>query len=159
MPAKAASTHYTPHDVFNATSVSVAKLNQWIDRGTVILSRRDKKPSGSGDWRLISLETVHQVAITALGVRFGVPAKLAAEGARLLAVAQPGRQANAIFEHGRTLILFQPSGTRIVNSQYEESLADILGRLFSAATLVDVGQIIKATDEKLISIKRKGITK
>ena len=153
MPAKADKTHFTPAEVFNATGVSAAKLNQWIDRGTVIPSRRDRKPNGSGDWRRMSLETVHQIAVAAAGVRFRIPARLAAEGARLLAIAQPGRAAGELFEFGITAMVHTEDGIAIRNLDSDASLSEVFGRPFQNATIIDVGPIIKAVDEAIISKK------
>jgi hypothetical protein len=152
---KADSNHFTPSELLHITGISVAKQNAWYDRRIIIPSRLDTKPNGSGVYRMVVAATVYQFAITATGIKFGVPTKLAAAGSRLYAVAQPGRPANTLYENGRTLILFQPSGTRIVNSKYEDTLIDIFGRPFEAGTAIDIGQIIKATDEAIISTKGK----
>jgi hypothetical protein len=151
---KAGSKHYTPADVFYVTGVPVAKQNQWYDRGTIIPARLDTKPNGSGIYRMVCAATVLQFATTTECVRTGLPAKLAAEGARLIAVAQPGRQANDLFECGHTLLLFQKNGSRIVSVQYDESLTDFCGREFDTATIVNIAKIKRAVDEKLISIKK-----
>jgi hypothetical protein len=153
MPAKADKAYFTPADVFNVTGVSAAKLNQWIDRGTVIPSRLDKKPNGSGDWRRISLETVHQIAIAEAGVRFRIPARLAAEGARLLAVGQPGRAANELFEFGLTAMVHTEDGIAIRNLDSDASLSEVFGRPFQNATIIDIGPIIKAVDESISKLK------
>lgn len=50
---KAATTHYTPADVFHATGITVPKQNQWYDRLTIVPSRLDTKPNGSGVYRMV----------------------------------------------------------------------------------------------------------
>jgi hypothetical protein len=152
---KAASTHYTPADVFHVTGVSVAKQNQWLDRRVIVPSRLDTRPNGSGVYRMVCAATVYQFAITAVCVPFGIPAKLAAEGARLLAVSQPGRQANELWEFGKTVLILTEAGASIRNLDSDASLNDIFGRPFAvAATIIDVGQIVKEVHEKLISAKK-----
>jgi hypothetical protein len=147
--------HFTPSELLHITGVSVAKQNAWYDRRIIIPSKLDTEPNGSGVYRMVVAATVYQFAITATGIKFGVPTKLAAAGARLYSVAQHGRPANTLFENGRTLVLFQPSGTRIVNSKHEDTLTDIFGRPFEAGTALDIGQIIKGTDEAIASTKGK----
>src|SRR5260370_30044640 len=147
MTAKA-DQYFSPGDILYATGVSVPKQNQWIGWGTIIPARTDRKPTGSGVYRMVCAATVLQFAITTECVRTGLPARLAAEGARLFAVAQPNRAANELYETGHTLLLFQKNGSRIVNSQYDESLTDICGREFDTATIVNIGRIKRAIDEK-----------
>jgi hypothetical protein len=149
MTAEAATTHYTPADVFRATGISVPKQNQWYDRGTIKPSRLDKKPTGSGSYRLVCAATVYRIAITATCANIGMPATQAADAARLFADEQPGRQANKPYEFGRTLLVTNGSGSRIVNAGYNDSLIEICGRDFEAAVIVDVGQIIRDIDAAL----------
>jgi hypothetical protein len=155
MTAKAASTNYSPADVFHVTGVSVAKQNQWLDRRVIVPSRLDTKPNGSGVYRMVCAATVYQFGITAVCVRFRVPAKLAAEGARLLAVSQPGREANEPWEFGKTVLILTEAGTSIRNLDSDAPLNYIFGGPFVvAATIIDVGQVIKELNEKLISTKK-----
>jgi hypothetical protein len=67
------------------------------------------------------------------------------------------REANTLYEHGRTLLVVKSDGAEILNASFEASLTDICGRPFQAATIIDIGQIIKAVDENLISLKGKTI--
>jgi hypothetical protein len=147
------SIHCTPAAVAVMTGVSVPKQNQWSERGTIRPSRRDKKPTGSGDYRMMSVETVYQFAITSACAKLGMPARLAAEGARHFCVAQPGRPANEPYPFGRTLLLITPTGEKIVNADFNATLTDICGRPFQSAIVVDVGQIIAAVDNALTSTK------
>jgi hypothetical protein len=159
MTAKAATTHYTAAEVSNATWVSVPKQNQWGDRRITIPARTDKRPTGHGSYRLVCAATVYNIAIIEAGTRQGLPARRAADAARLFAVQQPGRNANALYEHGLTLLIVKAGDAEIVNAPFESSLTDICGRPFESATILNLSQIIKAVDEKLYSIKNKGITK
>jgi hypothetical protein len=152
MTANAATTHYTPADVFRATGISVPRQNQWYDRGTIKPSRLDKRPAGSGCHRMVCPATVYQIAITAKATQLRLPARQAAEAARLFADEQPGRSANTLFEFGRTLLITDVSGSRIVNSQFDDALIDICGRPFASALIVDIGQIVLAVDTALKTI-------
>jgi hypothetical protein len=154
MTAQAATKHYTPAEVFNATGISVAKQNQWYDRRTIKPSRPDKQPAGSGSDRLVCAATVYQIAITATCVNLGISARQAAEAARSLADEQPGRAANQLYEFGRTLLVIKSTGTQIVNADFSASLTDICERPFAGALIIDVGPIVRAVDEALISLKK-----
>ena len=157
MTAKAATTHYTAADVFNATGISVQQQNQWYDRRVVIPSRLDKRPTGTGSYRLVCAATVYQLAITTTCTKLGISARKAADVTRLFAGEQPGRMANETYPFNRTLLVVKEGGAEILNAPFEASLTDICGRPFQAATIIDIGQIIRAIDEKLTSIKGKTI--
>jgi hypothetical protein len=116
---------------------------------TIKLARQDKKPNGSGSYRLVCAGTVYRFAITAACVNIGLSAKQSADAASLLAEEQPGRAANQLFEFGRTLLITSASSTRIVNSQFEDSLTDLCGRPFEDSVIIDVGQIVAAVDSAL----------
>jgi hypothetical protein len=51
MTAQAAPKHFTAAEVESATGTPVPRQNQLIERGTIIPSRHDKRPNGSGDCR------------------------------------------------------------------------------------------------------------
>jgi hypothetical protein len=154
MTARAAPTHYSPADVFCATGISVPKQNQWYDRRTIQPSRSDKQPTGSGSYRLVCPATVYQIAITAKCVDVGIPARKAAEAARLFAISNPDRGANALYEFGRTLLIYKATGAQILNADFNASLTDICGRPFETAIIVDIGQTIRAVDEALAKLKK-----
>jgi hypothetical protein len=145
---------YTPADVFRATGISVPKQNQWYDRRTIKPSRIDKKPSGSGSYRLVCAGTVHRFGITAACVNVGMSAKHSADAASLLADEQTGRPAGKLFEYGRTLLITNACGSRIVNCGFNDALFDICGRPFQAAVVVDVGQIVAAVDSILMKVPK-----
>jgi hypothetical protein len=149
MPAQAATTHYTPAEVFIVTGISVPKQNQWYDRQTIKPARPDKLPSGSGSYRLVCAATVYQIAITATCVNLGIPARQAAEAARLFALDQPDRPANTLYALDRTLLVVKANGTQLIRSDFNASLTDICGRPFEAAIIVDIGQIIRQVDQDL----------
>jgi hypothetical protein len=147
--AHADATLYTPADVFRATGISVPKQNQWYDRRTIKPSRIDKKPSGSGSYRLVCAGTVYRFAITAACANMGMSAKQSADAASLLADEQTNRPAGKPFQYGRTLLIVNACGSRIVNCGFNDALFDICGRPFQAAVIVDVGQIIATVDSIL----------
>ena len=154
MTARAASILYTPADVSNTTGLSVQKLNQWDDRRITRPLRQDKRPAGSGTCRLVCAATVHQIAITIAGIKLGITARRAADAAWLFTSDQPGRTANTLYPAGRTLLLVKSSGAEILNAPFKSTLTDICGRPFEAAIILDIGQIIKTVDDKLISTKK-----
>jgi hypothetical protein len=149
MTAHAATTHYTPAEVFSVTGISVPKQNQWYERRTIKPSRLDKQPAGSGSYRMVCAATVHQIAITATCVNLGMPARQAAEAARLFAVDQPDRPANTLYPFDRTLLVVKATGTQIIKADFNASLTDICGRPFEAAIIIDIGQIVRAVDQEL----------
>jgi hypothetical protein len=64
------------------------------------------------------------------------------------------RAANKLFEFGRTLLVVKANGAKIVNVPFEASLTDICGRPFEAVIILDIGHIIKTTDQAIISTKK-----
>jgi hypothetical protein len=67
---------------------------------------------------------------------------------------QPGRAPNKIFEFGLTVMIHTEGKTSIVNLDPESTLADILGRPFQSSIIIDIGQILKAVDEAIISNRK-----
>jgi hypothetical protein len=155
MTASAAAKRYTPADICRATGFTVPQQNQHIARHTIIPSCYDSKPTGTGDVRLTSSETAYQFAIFGKCTELGIQARRAAEAARLFAVEQPGRQASAVFEFGRTLLVVKTTGPQIVNVDYDASLSDIFGRPMPATIIIDIGQVIDEVNVKLSSLKGK----
>jgi len=135
---------YKTGAVSAATGVPAAKLGRWQDRRTLKPSRQDKPSTGSGDHRLFSRATVNRIAITKCLTDLGIAASPANQAAALL---------ETVYEFGRTLLVFKPTGWQIVNAEFNAPLTDICGRPFEAAVIVDVGQIIKAIDETLTNKK------
>ena len=153
MPAKAAL--HTPAQIHEATGFTVPQQNQLYARHTVLLSSADKKPTGSGTRRLIGSETTYRLAILAKGIKTGVQARHAANASKLYAVGQKGRPPNTLYPVGRTLLILKEGSAEIVNAPFEATLTTICGRPFEAAIILDIGQIIKAVDDKLISTEKK----
>ena len=133
---------YRTGAVCAATGVSAAKLGRWQDRKTLKPSRQDKASSGSGDHRLFSRATVNKIAIAKKLVDLGIGATPANNAASLF---------NSLFAFGRTLLVFKPTGAQIANAGFNDSLTDICGRPFESAIIVDIGHIIMAVDQALIS--------
>jgi hypothetical protein len=135
---------FTTSTVCKATGVSVAKLGRWQDRKTLKPTRQDKASSGTGDRRLFSRATVNRIAIANQLIKLGI-------------AASPANQAASLFHEpypfGRTLLVITPTGAKIVNAEFSATLTDICGRPFGSAAIVDIGQIILAVDQALISTK------
>src|SRR5258706_8500987 len=103
--AQAASTRYTAAEVADATGIPPEKQLQWIDRHTIIPSRLDKTPSGTGDPRLMAIPTVYQFAIIAALLPLGVAPKHAASAARKFTdEPSPGRAAGRLYQQDQTLL-------------------------------------------------------
>jgi hypothetical protein len=65
------------------------------------------------------------------------------------------RQANTLYEFGRTLLVVKSTGAQVINADFNASLPDICGRPVEAAVIIDVGQIIKEVDEALNNEKKR----
>jgi hypothetical protein len=78
MTASADQTHYTTPDLVAISGINAARLNQLFGTGVIVPSRADKRPSASGDLRLNSLATVHQVVIMAEFEKLNVPPRMGA---------------------------------------------------------------------------------
>jgi len=114
-------------------------------------------PPGSGDFRTFSRATINTIAIARQFIKLGmISAAPAIAMARLFTEqGQPGRPANEIFEFGLTVLIHTASGTTIKNVDSESSLADVFGRNFEPAIILNVAPLIKGVDEAIIS-NRKG---
>jgi hypothetical protein len=64
------------------------------------------------------------------------------------------RLPNTLYEFDRTLLVVKTTRAEIINAPFESPLTDICGRPFEAAIILDIGQIIKATDEAIISNRK-----
>jgi hypothetical protein len=158
MPAYADSKqHYTPAEVAAVTGAPVETQNQRHARRVYQSSRRDSIPTGSGDTRLMAVETVYHIGITETCAKLNLPARHGAKAAHLFSKEQPGRAANTPFEFGATLLVMKSTGAEIVNAPFNSSLTEICGRQFEAAVIVDVGQIVRAVNKELKELisKRK----
>ena len=141
--------------VSRVTGVREVTLIRWFDRMTI--KPCDAATTGSGDHRRFSRATINQIAIAKKQIDLGVPPGPANAAAALFTEhGQPGRPANTLFEFGRTLLMTDASGSRIVNSQFDDALIDVCGRPFASALIVDIGQIIHTVDSALSSISKKG---
>jgi hypothetical protein len=64
------------------------------------------------------------------------------------------RAANTLYEFGRTVLIHTEEGTTIKNLDADESISDVLGRPFQSSIIIDIGQILKAVDDAIISTKK-----
>lgn len=158
MTARAA-THYTAADIFEATGVPPEKQCQDIERGVIVASRNDRRPNGSGDKRLSSIETVYQFGITAALSKLYVSGRQAAYAARKFTDnSNPGRPAGRLFPEARTLLCIRPMGPIVVNAPYDADFSDLSdhGTVFVA---LDIGKVCGAIDTALEQINlKKGTT-
>jgi hypothetical protein len=148
MNSHAAATHYTAAEVAIATGIPPEKQLQWHDRPIIIPSRNDVRPNGTGDKRLISRETVIQIALTAALARLGIPAGQAASAARLFTDrSSPGRPAGKLYPQDRTVLVLRETGPVVINAELDAdffALAD--GGISFVA--IDVAAVCKTVDEK-----------
>jgi DNA-binding transcriptional MerR regulator len=154
MNSHAAAAHYTAAEVAAATGVSPETQLQWHDRPIIIPSRNDVRPTGTGDKRLMSRETVYQLALTAALARLGIPAKQAACAARLFTDrSSPSRPAGKLFPRGRTVLVTRPTGSALLNAELDVdffALAD--GGISFVA--IDVAAVVRDVNEKLDQLKQ-----
>jgi hypothetical protein len=154
MPACAEQTHYTTPDLVAITGINAARLNQLFGTGVIVPSRADKRPSSSGDLRLNSLATVHQVAIMAEFEKVNVPPRMGASTARLFTdKASPGRPAGKLFPLGRTVAVIRPTGPELINVLPDADFWT-LSNLESSFTAVDINSVVKRVDELLLTIDK-----
>ena len=64
------------------------------------------------------------------------------------------RQPNELYEFGRTVLVHTGTGTTIKNLDADVSLSDALGRPFQSSIIIDIGQILKAVDDAIISNRK-----
>jgi hypothetical protein len=154
MTACAEQTHYTTPDLVAISGINAARLNQLFGTGVIVPSRADKRPSASGDLRLNSLATVHQVVIMAEFEKLNVPPRMGAYTARLYADnASHGRPAGKLFPHGRTVLVIRPSGTELINVLPDADFWT-LSNLESSFTAVDINSVVKRVDEILLTLDK-----
>jgi hypothetical protein len=152
-PMAAHAEHYTSNDVQAITGISVPRQSQLLDRGVIVASRADKRPSGRGDPRLNSLATVYQFAIMAEGERLNVPGRLAAYAARLF-TDQPshGRPAGKLFDRGRSVLVIRPTGPVLVNVDPDADFS-ALADFEASFTAINVNAVVKRVNELLLTLK------
>jgi hypothetical protein len=136
---------YKTGAVCAATGVPAARLGRWQDRKTLQPSRHDKASSGTGDHRQFSRDTIIRIAIAKTLTDLGIAANPANKAATLF---------TGLFQFGRTVLTLTRTGAKIVNADYNAPLTEICGRPFQAAVIVDIGQIVMAVDQALISTKK-----
>jgi hypothetical protein len=154
MNSHAAATHYTAAEVAAATGIPPEKQLQWHDRPIIIPSRNDVRPNGTGDKRLISRETVIQIALTAALARLGIPAGQAASAARLFTDRSgPGRPAGKLYPQDRTVLVLRETGPVVINAPYHADFCDLSdhGTSFVA---IDAGAICRNVDTALSKLKQ-----
>lgn len=133
-----------------ATGVSGPMLSRWLDRKTIKSSRRDTQTTGSGVHRGFSRNTVIQIAISKALIDLGLGAGTANRAATVFTeYGQPGRSACQLFEFGRTVLAISSDGSRVINCLFTDTLSDVCGRPPVPSIIVDLGQIINSTDQKL----------
>jgi DNA-binding transcriptional MerR regulator len=154
MNSHAAATHYTAGEVAAAIGISPEKQLQWDDRGVTIPSRNDVRPNGSGEKRLMSRETVYQLALTAALARLGIPAKQAAAAARKLTdQPSPGRPAGKLYPQDRTVLALRETGPVVINAPYHADFCD-LSNHGTSLVAIDAGAICRNVDTALSKLKR-----
>jgi len=65
------------------------------------------------------------------------------------------RQANTLFEFGRTLLVHKSTGTQIVNADFNASYTDIVGLPIEPAIVIDVARIVASVDDALIELSER----
>src|ERR1700738_1784748 len=155
MTAKAGKTLFIASEVAELTGVPALVQGQRYAHRMYQPSKDDVIPRGHGDARSVTTETVYQIAIAEACSRANLPIRRAVNAARLFAEDQSGRRANTLYEYGRTLLKISETGAEIINAPFDATLTDICGRPFQAAFIIDIGPIVGAVNEKLVSIKRK----
>jgi hypothetical protein len=127
-----------------ATNMPPAMLGRWQDRNTLKPTRHDEVSTGSGVHRLWCRASVHRIALAKHLTDLGIGASGANRAAALF---------NGLNEFGTTYLILKPTGARIVTG-FNDSLTELCGQPFTGAIIVDVGQIVKAVDQALISKER-----
>lgn len=129
-------------DACRAANISPPMLLRWLDRGTVTASRRDRRTTGSGDHRGFSRASIIRFAITRNLTRLGVSPRVASNAASLF------DERLHPYAFGRTLLVVQTSGPRIINADYADTL-DAVGRPIPPSIILELGQIVKTVDAAL----------
>jgi hypothetical protein len=138
--------YFTAAEVEAVTGFNVPQQNQMIARSVIIPSRNDVRPTGTGDKRLMSSETVIQFALTAEAMKIGVSTRLGAYAARIFTEPSPGRRAATLFPRGRSiLILAGPTGPALINCELDAELAEFGASL----SYIDVGAVVRDVNDKI----------
>jgi len=134
------------------TGIKESQLLRWLDRGTggIQSSRFDSATTGAGDHRRFARPTITKAAIASKLMPLGLSAGQAlGAAAHYTDFGDGNRAANELFEFGRTVLIHTEEGTKIKNLDADASLSNVLGRPFTPAVIIDVGQVIKEVDEKM----------
>jgi hypothetical protein len=146
---------FTTGDVAAATGASSRlQCQRWAHR-IYTPSPGDTTPTGPGDDRYMTVQTVYQIGITEETAKANVPIRVAARASAKFSEPQTNRRASELFATGRTLLLVKPGTAEIVNAPFDATLPDVLGRPLQPATIIDLGPIVAAVNEKLISLTKR----
>ena len=142
-------------DVSRVTGITIAKLSRWLDRETLTPSHNDKLTRGTGDYRTFCRATINKIAIAEKLIELNIgpgPANIAA--AHFTDFGNDNRAANELYKFDRTILIHTEGRTSIRNLDSDAPLSLVFGRSFQPATILDIGQIIKAVDEAIISNRK-----
>lgn len=139
---------YQTGEVAKAAKIEPFVVNQWVTRGHVVMSDKDRDSHATGRNRLFSFDTVIEIAVAAELVRIGMKAPDALKAARSFAHAgtgiAPKRDPGRPFDKGDTFLIVGPAATVVVNVTDGESLrAGIHVAGANGAVVVDAGAIYR----------------
>lgn len=136
-------------EVANATGVDPRTLTNWLDRRIV-----EVPAYGSGSQRRFSRDDVVRVALIAELTRLGVSVSEAAHAAATYSDdAGSDRDASELFPSGRTLLIIDADGARVINvdvprEQFESAMAAVYSET-RAALVVSVNTVVAQVDAAL----------
>jgi hypothetical protein len=65
------------------------------------------------------------------------------------------RQPNELYKFGLSVLVHTKAGTSIRNIDSDDSIADVFGRSFDSAVIVNIGPVIKTVNKLISTTKDK----
>jgi DNA-binding transcriptional MerR regulator len=140
-----ANDMYKTAEAARIVGLAAPTLASWVDRGLVEL---DIPSPGTGTPRTFSRKCLDRVALIAELVRLGLPVSESARAASVFAdESQP--KAGELFARGKTVLLHDADGTRIVNALGDDFGVALHFAFGVANTLVDLDALVERVDAAL----------
>jgi hypothetical protein len=142
---------YALADAARAARTNTRTLRRRIDIGTFKLRGGDIKANGSGTYCGLTRPRVLQVAITQHLTAIGMSPSAAADAASQFSdCGDAERGPGDVFPYGKTLLIIDHNGARVINADFDVPLFDATHRAASAV-VIDCNQIAAQVDAALTS--------
>jgi hypothetical protein len=134
-----------------AANTSPKTMQRWLNHNIITLRGNDVRPKGSGDYCGLSRNRVLQAAITQRLLTIGMSLSNAGKAALQFSDCDDAERAPGdVFPFGKTLLIIDHNGARVINADFDVPLFDATHRATSAV-VIDCNQIAAQVNAVLTS--------